>query len=400
MSQSSRKASFARRIIALLVAIVVLIAVSEYLPDRFNDKHHLMPTNEQLSFQSTADNGMRLRIEDLEGRNIPTSKKQERECADPEAAPLSCFQEQASLKTSRISSTSPTPVKEVAKLTTHGTLSQGTELIGTLDQSYTIARESSFWVPGPEEHSVTSPLFKGTLSGRDLPRPGLTHTYFMQRSFPQSYLYFDQLTLVPQPIDYADAGTDGSFTVSKYKNQVTAFPLLGTIADHWRPSSPGAGATVLDAFARPNTMPGASLFTPDQLYEQSIAPNEAVAVEPFVTIDRKVDVEPRTGTVINTAENYYIYYARDGEEAAALAAKWRKTGQADPMRNIFSGNFSFDDATIAAQENRAKKQLHDIHVVDIWYWVTKFFAVVLAIVIFVEVTRYRRREARTLALGA
>ncbi|MCX7538751.1 DUF3068 domain-containing protein [Corynebacterium sp. P5875] len=206
----------------------------------------------------------------------------------------------------------------------------------------------------PVEEPVSSFHATSPRLGLDDMRNGFTREG-VQYQFPfdsdaRSYPYFDTTAQEAQPIDFVDEEVlsgHGEVKVMRYHQQVgpvnmfTAisgvFNLDGEVSEHEKAS--------LNALRM--TTPARDWYTPAELEERGLAPDERVTMTRYYANDRTVWVEPSTGVIVHGREYLNYFFARDDDEARTMAqARFDDPDAAvNPNRTALAMTAEWNDAT-------------------------------------------------------
>ncbi|MCX7542947.1 DUF3068 domain-containing protein [Corynebacterium sp. P5848] len=195
-------------------------------------------------------------------------------------------------------------------------------VISATVDTITLNRRTALPVPEPvSSFHATSPRL-----GLDDMRNGFTREG-VQYQFPfdsdaRSYPYFDTTAQATQPIDFVDEEIlpgHEDVEVMRYNQQIgpvnmfTAisgvFNLDGEISEHEKAS--------LNALRM--SSPARDWYTPQELRDRGLTPDERVTMTRYYANDRTVWVEPSTGVIVHGREYLNYFFARDDDEARALA---------------------------------------------------------------------------------
>ncbi|MCK7675261.1 DUF3068 domain-containing protein [Corynebacterium pygosceleis] len=195
-------------------------------------------------------------------------------------------------------------------------------VISATVDTITLNRRTAFPVTDPvSSFHATSPRL-----GLDDMRNGFTREG-VQYQFPfdseaRSYPYFDTTAQATQPVDFVDEEVrpgHEDVEVMRYNQQIEpvnmftaisgVFNLDGEISEHEKAS--------LNALRM--TTPARNWYTPAELEERGLDPEERVTMTRYYSNDRTLWVEPATGVIVHGREYLNYFFARDDAEARAVA---------------------------------------------------------------------------------
>lgn len=281
--------------------------------------------------------------------------------------PVSCFiWDDIELKNQRhVIAQEPTSKKKV-------TLESGSTLVRTdlpeprnlvtasVDRT-TLDRKTAMPLDEPVSSlDMTAPGSPTTGGGRvEEETPQFTRTG-LQYQFPfgtqkKAYPYFDQQALRTQNIDFVDKEKIDGETVYRYEQVIhptEQFPPVeqmlssdGDLSDSDRQTLASLKLTF------PAKVWGLGAGDVTGWDGQGAGPD--VEMSRYYTVHRTLHVHPESGVIVKGEEEVWLYYARDDEDAARVAAD--KDAELDsPRRTALYYPGVFDDATVDSQMSRAK----------------------------------------------
>lgn len=269
----------------------------------------------------------------------------------------------------------------------------------------TLDRETAFPVDEPTSSiNMTQPGVEGTNVVEDVAqftRNGL------QFQFPfdtekKSYPYFDHRLLETNDIDFVDEETMDGETVYRFEQEIgpaemhpNVESMLGSDGELTE-----ADRQVLDSLKL--EFPAAKWgLTPDEVEGWDPEDDDAVANEDdeageadlgpgvemsrYYTVNRVLRVQPDTGVIVHGAEEVWMFYARDDEDAAEMAEEENREAElANPTRTALYYPGEFNDETHANQMARAKDGLSTLNMMGTYIpWAAGIIGVLLLVIGFI-----------------
>lgn len=197
----------------------------------------------------------------------------------------------------------------------------------------------------------------------------------IQYQFPmgadrKSYPYFDAQSLTTNPIDFVDEGEQGGEKIYTFEQTVDPTPLYEAQKKYLESdgsltaAEEGVLASLKLAFpAKVWGLKDDEIRNPkkgEDKDEESEAGPE-VEMERYYTVNRKISIEPETGVIVNGAEEIWMFYAQDEEEAKEIAKpENRERELANPKRTAMYLPAQWDEKSKEGQMVTAKEGLSTI----------------------------------------
>ncbi|AKK04126.1 porin PorA family protein [Corynebacterium epidermidicanis] len=321
------------------LALALLLA-GQFLPDPLTNPVRLLPTQHsfELSYEPVA-----ARLFDATSFNVGTSP----ECPDAPRPSLSCFVHPATLhRKQTISYSAGRNRKETVQTSQDRITTDSGATVFSSQDTATLMRHSSI----PLDEALASTVEHSTIPGFDRNLVGENRTG-LQFTFPfasewRSYQYFDSFGHFAYPIDFQDREDFDGTTVYRFHQQLTprqlgAFSATGSAEQY---------------------------YSPTEMTELGLKPQDAVFLKQFYAAQRTVWVEPKTGTVLNIVEEPRSFLARNMEEATRTAP--------DSPRVLFSATFALDGQSKEQQRDKASAGVHRLKAIEVLRYLCIFGAVV------------------------
>ncbi|MEZ2190506.1 DUF3068 domain-containing protein [Corynebacterium sp. CCM 9204] len=225
----------------------------------------------------------------------------------------------------------------------------------------------------------------------------------IQYQFPfdseaRSYPYFDTTAQATYPVDFVDEDIlpgHEDVEVMRYNQQIEpvnmftaisgVFNLDGEISEHEKAS--------LNALRM--STPARDWYTPEELEQQGLDPEERVTMTRYYANDRTLWVEPTTGVIVHGREYLNYFFARNDAEAQAVAQAHFAAPESDsnPNRTALAMTAEWNTDT---QERQWEKALEGRSKLNLLGTVGWGIGVVGALLILLGGWLLRRRpEARS-----
>ena len=254
----------------------------------------------------------------------------------------------------------------------------------------TLDRETAFPIDEPTSTlNITSPAADGGNINEDVPeftREGL------QFQFPfdtekKAYPYFDHRLMETNDIDFVEEEKMGGETVYRFEQQIGPTAMHPNVKAMLESDGELSAADEAALGSLKLAFPAAKWgLTPDEVDgwdpdeddargnedEDSDAEGDAegedaeasadlgpeVEMDRYYTVNRVLRVQPDTGVIVHGAEEVWMYYARDDEEAAEIYEDDNREAElANPTRTAIYYPGEFNDETHENQMTRAKDGL-------------------------------------------
>jgi len=393
-TRSVRPRSRRSVVVAFLVAALLFMAGSFIAPLTIQLLKPL-PTDYDATFRTAETSAL------VAGDTVTPANADRPECATPDLAPHSCFVDEVAAVSTQHTTTAATDTRtEITAETTRELLLDG-EPTARLDDEVRLARSSGYPVSDPVSRLVIdAPGLPGELAPEPFIRTGLQY-FFPFTLERRSYDYFDTTAQLTVPLDYVGEGEHNGHEAYELHHTVTAVPLAEAVARAYLhpteltaepPPSGGALFGLLSDEQRAMTRaghtsgPASRFFSDEELARFGFTGGEIVAVSPFYSVERTLWVEPRTGTILDVAENVHVQLATDQRQAEELAF------DTSPDRVIFAAESRWDGDTTAQQRAAADEVVPWLRVLQIFAVLMKAASFLVAAWAVVTIVRHRRER--------
>lgn len=153
-------------------------------------------------------------------------------------------------------------------------------------------------------------------------------------------------------------------------------------------STENTAAAVPDATnpeQNPNLTP---IFLPESLAAQGLSGTEEISISPYYTVTRTIEVEPRSGVIVDQTEDLFFFYAYDDAEATELAAS------TENQRTILRTTLAWEQATQDAALAQAQPITRTLQTVRIIGFGMNMIALGFLITGFIRITRQPRTSGQ------
>lgn len=237
-------------------------------------------------------------------------------------------------------------------------------------------------------------------------RPGITYQFPMGTD-RKSYDYFDMQILKTQPIDYVGEEEQDGEKVYRFEQTVPPTELYPALRERLEADgelSKGDKGTLSALRLKfPAKVWG---IDPDDIKnkgdekaekkededgensedgekEEDLGPE--VELSRYYTVHRVLRVQPDTGVIVHGAEEVWMFYARDDEDAAEMAEEENREAElANPTRTALYYPGEFNDETHANQMARAKDGLSTLNMMGTYIpWAAGIIGVLLLVIGFI-----------------
>ena len=198
-------------------------------------------------------------------------------------------------------------------------------------------------------------------------REGLQY-FFPADTEKRSYPYLDPFMQSARPIDYLKESSRGTLDTFIYQHTIAPVKL----ADALRNSPTQLSGPALAAAETVLTGPAQDFYTASERDRFKLGATTRVVLEPYYSVEREVEVEPITGTVMNVRDNVSLLYATDAQQAAYAPA-------VGGQRAILVGDFEWDAPSQATVEAQVKTIVKRYQAMQVLSWCGKAIAVACAL---------------------
>lgn len=360
---------FRRPPIRLLLLAVVAFLLGSLVPPLLIAQMKPLPTDLRENFSTRPEATVLLAPEAAEDGTVPESNRDRPECRDatfPEV-PYPCLvvettsHRDLTLATGAAAESGEINVEATTRLLAS---ESGDTLVAELRDSLRLDRRSTYPVSDPVSSLAMSvPGTTGDSSAAPFVREGLQYFF----PFPperRSYPRFDPIVERPLLLDYVGEVERGGLETFEFHHTFTGLALSDPDDNRPRPEAPGEDAP--DPLGHLETLGMGS---------------------PRYAIERTVWVEPKSGTLVDTAEQIHLYFAADITQAEERAF------DPSPEFTIFHTSSAWDDATRARQQEKATGVVSALRALQIMAVVLKTIA--LGAVAWAVVLLLRERRGQT-----
>ncbi|MDO4929248.1 MAG: porin PorA family protein [Corynebacterium sp.] len=193
-----------------------------------------------------------------------------------------------------------------------------------------------------------------------------------------------------EPADSLNAvASASSFTASSMAAESATSPaaqhVTGVTASTAEANSTTNTAAGVPDATNPSQNPS---LTPIELPESLAAlhpqATQEITLDPYYTVTRTIEVEPKSGVIVDQTEDIFFFYAFDSTEAAALAAS------SENQRTILRTSLSWDKQTQQAALDQAVPTTRILQIVRVIGYLLNMVALGFLVTGFVLVTRSPR----------
>jgi hypothetical protein len=381
---------------ALIVIGAALIVIAIALPIYVLPKGKVIPKDIESYTVTDETEGRLLDAAALAAGKPGGENADKRECRGDNAT-VSCFiWSDVPLQNQRhIIAQEPTTDKEVtleAGNTVFRTdLPEPQNLIAATIDRVTLTRKTAFPVDKPvSSFDMTSPTVGGGVAEEDTPvfvRDGLQYQ-FPFGTEKKAYPYFDGQVLKSQDIDFVDKETMKGETVYRFEQTVAPTELYPAVESRLNADGELSAADKQSLAALRLKFPASTWgLSRDEVdgWDEDDETGPEVEMSRYYTVNRTLHVQPDTGVIVKGAEEVWMYYAQDDEEAAEMAKpENREKELANPTRTALYFPGEFNQATQDSQMQRAKDGLSQMNLIGTYVpWGAGLIGLILLIIGFV-----------------
>ncbi len=389
-----------RRILLILAAAIIAVILGNFVaPPIIN---LMTPLSTDLAESYTTEPAPALVLDQAarsEGR-VPAANAGREECAaqDTSELPLSCFIVAIESQLRRETTTSPTDNRREAEIDSRTEVLADGETAAELTDHLRVTRSSTYPVADPVARMTARVTGVDTELGTgETARQGLQY-FFPFETERRSYDYFDPVAQRTIPIDYVDEVPHNGLETYQFHHRAEALPLTEAIARGWaQPDDPQpAGRQLLNLLDEEQRAlldgftvngPAGEFYSDEELERLGRDAETTVVLDPYYTVVRTLWVEPESGVIIDSEEEFHLYFAASPQEARELA------DEPSPARAMYHAVAHWDETTQAAQHDQAAPVVERLRVLQILATVCKALAFVLIAAAAAMVVR-RRLEQR------
>jgi hypothetical protein len=265
----------------------------------------------------------------------------------------------------------------------------------------TLDRETAFPVDKASSTlNITAPGRDGGKVEEDVPE--FTRTG-LQFQFPfdtekKAYPFFDHRLMETNDIDFVDKEKMEGETVYRFEQEVGPKEMYPNVREMLEGDGELSAADQQSLGSLKLSFPAAKWgLNPDEVEgwdpddeggnseddeEADLGPD--VEMSRYYTVNRVLRVQPDTGVIVHGAEEVWMYYARDDEEAEKIAEPENREAElADPKRTAIYYPGEFNDETHDNQMNRAKDALGTLDMMGKYVpWGAGIIGVILLVIGF------------------
>lgn len=305
--------------------------------------------------------------------------------------------------------TSPSKKSKHARLTAQKQIQLDGQLALTLDDSIELIRRSGFPVADPTSTvSVTLPDNNTTISSDAFIREGLQY-FFPSETERRSFDYFDPIAQRPAPLDFVDRDEHAGLRTYLFHQRLDPVNLVEAgVRARTQPEQVGETVTgdrrhrlaelpddqqkAIRSLER--TLPADQLYTAEERARNGLAAAQLVPVHPYYSVDRKIWVEPKSGTIVDTVDSVLIVLAASDQDAADDANAWHAGKSLNPSRTVLGTTLRWDDRTVESQRDNAAHQLQTLRFFQ-WISVVSNALVAITVIAMVVVRIRGQRKSRS-----
>lgn len=278
-----------------------------------------------------------------------------------------------------------------------------------VEDHHRLNRDSGYPVTEPVATKLfTIPPMK---SGVEVPPhtlEGLQY-FFPFETERRSYLYADPIVWDVVPLDYVDPVEINGVRAYEFHAEVPPSSLIEAILGAHSDSvsdedleaiarlSPaeqfqlalGLDNATVEGLKAVTEGPAEQFFSPEEMERFQYAEGQQVRLQPFYEATRTFFVEPKTGTVLDHHAEVDIFFAENNLQARTMA----EDDLRNPIRTVFSADFTFDEATQQAQLDVATPKMARIRALQAVSLVANVTTIAALVVLAWLLVRRRRHRA-------
>ncbi|GAB3648636.1 porin PorA family protein [Corynebacterium nasicanis] len=356
MSQSL----FRRRPIQLLLIAALLFVLSSAVPPAVIALLRPLDVGQSLTFSTRPNETMSL-LAPIDGsQGIPAANRDRPECqgSTPLPASYACYVLTVPSRQVTALTTSESDTADAVQADAVIQVRFGEDVLTEMHDSVLLDARSTFPVGTPvSQMSISVPDLASGMASEPFVREGLQY-FFPFPTARQSYPWFDMTAQEPLLLDYVGE---------------TEHHGVETFEFHHRLDDRHMDRTSSRAISMPAEVNGLL----DHLADSAVG-------IPSYAVDRRVWVEPETGTIIDIRAEYHLFFAAGEEETT------HRSFAPDPAYTIYHTVSEWDDATIAQQSAEASSVLTTLRSLQILAVLGKALALLAALWAVVLLLRERR----------
>ncbi len=338
-----------RPLLVILAAAVIAIIVGSFVPPVIINSMKPLSTDYVGGYSTAPAPTLLADIAALRAGQVPADRADDPACGaeDPD---FSCFVSETTSRLERDATTAPVAETSREAWVKAGTrlLSEGSEPLLEIDDRVRVTRRSTYPVAQPASHmTLTLPRVDSEIDTGEFVRSGLQY-FFPFAVERRSYDHFDPLTQRADPIDFVGELPRNGLDTYQFHHRLSGLPLAG----------------LFDTLHSPGGQ------------EQA-----------HYAVDRTVWVEPRSGVIIDSVEEFHVYLAADEQQAR------QRADRPDTGHTIYHATLSWDEETRAAQHDLAAPLVNRLRGLQVLATLSKTLGIVLLITAAVLVVRRRGVEA-------
>lgn len=391
------------------VAIILgaaLLVIALALPMYVVPKGKVIPKDIESATVTKAAEGTLLNAGAL-AENKPVAGKDDRPECRGENKEVSCFiLPSTELQSQRQVMAQEPADDDVVTLEAGGTVyrtdaPEPENLVSAEIDRVTLDRETAFPVDKASSTlNITAPGRDGGEVEEDVPE--FTRTG-LQFQFPfdtekKAYPFFDHRLMETNDIDFVDKEKMEGETVYRFEQEVGPKEMYPNVREMLEGDGELSAADEQSLGSLKLAFPAAKWgLSPDEVEgwdpddeegnsdddeEADLGPD--VEMSRYYTVNRVLRVQPDTGVIVHGAEEVWMYYARDDEEAEKIAEPENREAElADPKRTAIYYPGEFNDETHDNQMNRAKDALSTLDMMGKYVpWGAGIIGVILLVIGF------------------
>lgn len=391
------------------VAIILgaaLLVIALALPMYVVPKGKVIPKDIESATVTKAAEGTLLNAGAL-AENKPVAGKDDRPECRGENKEVSCFiLPSTELQSQRQVMAQEPADDDVVTLEAGGTVyrtdaPEPENLVSAEIDRVTLDRETAFPVDKASSTlNITAPGRDGGEVEEDVPE--FTRTG-LQFQFPfdtekKAYPFFDHRLMETNNIDFVDKEKMEGETVYRFEQEVGPKEMYPNVREMLEGDGELSAADEQSLGSLKLAFPAAKWgLSPDEVEgwdpddeegnsdddeEADLGPD--VEMSRYYTVNRVLRVQPDTGVIVHGAEEVWMYYARDDEEAEKIAEPENREAElADPKRTAIYYPGEFNDETHDNQMNRAKDALSTLDMMGKYVpWGAGIIGVILLVIGF------------------
>lgn len=338
-----------RPLLVMLAAAVIAIIVGAFVPPVIINSMKPLSTDYVGGYSTDPAPTLMADLAALRAGQVPAERADDPACGaeDPD---FSCFVSETTSRLERGTATAPVAEtgREAWVEAETRLLGEGSEPLLEIGDRVRVTRRSTYPVAQPASRlTFTLPRVDGEIDTGEFARSGLQY-FFPFAVERRSYDRFDPLTRRADPIDFVGELPRNGLDTYQFHHRLSGLPLADPLASAYSPTG----------------------------QEQA-----------HYAVDRTVWVEPESGIILDSVEEFHVYLAADGQQAR------QRADRPEAGHTIYHATLGWDEETRAAQHDLAAPLVSQLRGLQVLATLSKTLGIVLLITAAVLFVRRRGVEA-------